>query len=42
MICNDHSAIIFAGAETEVETLKKALVEAEERVLEICPRGNHV
>ena len=31
MICNDHSAILCVGAATEVEALKKALTEAEER-----------
>ena len=32
MLCNDHSAILFVGAAAEVEALKKALAEAEERV----------
>ena len=32
MICNGRSAILFVGAATEVEALKKALAEAEERV----------
>ena len=32
MMCIDHSAMIFVGATTEVEALKKALVEAEEKV----------
>ena len=31
MTCADHSAMIFLGASTEVETLKKALADAEER-----------
>ena len=31
MIFNDHSAILFVGAATEVEALKKALAEAKER-----------
>ena len=31
MICNDHIAILFVGAATEVEALKKMLAEAEER-----------
>ena len=31
MMCIDSSAIIFVGAATEVEVLKKALAEAEER-----------
>ena len=31
MIYVDYSAMVFVGAATEVETLKKALVEAEER-----------
>ena len=30
-MCIDHSAIIFVGPATEVEVLKKALAEAEER-----------
>ena len=29
MTCADHSAMIFVGAATEVETLKKALGEAK-------------
>ena len=31
MICNDRSAILFVGAATEVEALKKALAEAKEK-----------
>ena len=31
MMCNDRSVMIFVGAATEVEVLKKALAEAEER-----------
>ena len=31
MICADHSAMIFVGAATEVETLKKALAEAKNK-----------
>ena len=31
MTCIDRSAMIFVGAATEVEVLKKALAEAEER-----------
>ena len=31
MICNDHSAILFVGAATEVEALKKELVEAKKK-----------
>ena len=31
MICDDRSTIFFVGAATEVEALKKALAEAEER-----------
>ena len=31
MIFNEHSDILFVGAATEVEALKKALAEAEER-----------
>ena len=30
-MCIDRSAIIFVGTATEVEVLKKALAEAEER-----------
>ena len=33
MMYIDCSAVIFVGAVTEVETLKKALAEAEERVV---------
>ena len=31
MMCFDRSAMIFVGAATEVEVLKKALAEAEEK-----------
>ena len=31
MVCIHHSAIIFVGAATKVEALKKALAEAEEK-----------
>ena len=31
MIYVDYSAMVFVGAATEVETLKKALAEAEEK-----------
>ena len=31
MVCNDRSVMIFLGAATEVEVLKKALAEAEEK-----------
>ena len=31
MICNDHSAILFVGAVTEVEALKKELAEAKKK-----------
>ena len=31
MTCADHSAMIFVGAATEVETLRKALAEAKEK-----------
>ena len=31
MTCADHSAMIFVGADTEVETLKKALAEAKKK-----------
>ena len=31
MTCNDHSVMIFLGAATEVEVLKKGLAEAEEK-----------
>src|SRR3989337_883279 len=34
MICIDHSAMIFVGAATEVEALKKALAEAQKRATE--------
>src|SRR3989337_2758351 len=34
MICIDHSAMIFVGAATEVEALKKALAEAQKRAAE--------
>ena len=31
MICNDRSAILFVGAATEVEALKKELAEAKNK-----------
>ena len=31
MMCIDRSAMIFVGAATEVEVLKKALAEAEDK-----------
>ena len=31
MMCNDRSVMIFVGAATEFEVLKKALAEAEEK-----------
>ena len=43
MICNDHIAILFVGAATEVEALKKMLAEAEERAAkEQAAREKHV
>ena len=42
MMFTDHSAMIFVGAATEVETLKKVLAEAEERaVKEQAARRKH-
>ena len=31
MVCNDHNVMVFVGAATEVEVLKKALAKAEEK-----------
>ena len=31
MVCNDRNVMVFVGAATEVEVLKKALDEAEEK-----------
>src|SRR4051812_29683543 len=42
MTCADHSAVIFVGADTEVETLKKALAEAKKKeAKERAARENH-
>ena len=42
MICNDRSAILFVGAATEVEALKKELAEAKNKAAkEQAAHGKH-